>query len=161
MDWNKLQHKLFQLDPVDPREDMARLRAQAQGQPISTKTETVDYLQESVAVPQGSLQMDRDYSVNDFAALAGVVVEKKQKPGDQVRGNEPMPKAKPGRTEHPFKGRLVGENDKDARIAQLEERVARLESLLLEKQKTPVKKISETDSIKDELLAKLNKKMGY
>lgn len=161
MDWNKLQHKLFQLDPVDPREDMARLRAQAQGQPISTKTETVDYLQESVAVPQGSLQMDRDYSVNDFAALAGVVVEKKQKPGDQVRGNEPMPKAKPGRTEHPFKGRLVGENDKDARIAQLEERVARLESLLLEKQKTPVKKISETASIKDELLAKLNKKMGY
>lgn len=161
MDWNKLQHKLFQLDPVDPREDIARLRAQAQGQPISTKTETVDYLQESVAVPQGSLQMDRDYSVNDFAALAGVVVEKKQKPGDQVRGNEPMPKAKLGRTEHPFKGRLVGENDKDARIAQLEERVARLESLLLEKQKTPVKKISETASIKDELLAKLNKKMGY
>lgn len=161
MDWNKLQHKLFQLDPVDPREDLARLRAQAQGQPISTKTETVDYLQESIAVPQGSLQMDRDYSVNDFAALAGVVVEKKQKPGDQVRGNEPMPKAKPGRTEHPFKGRLVGENDKDARIAQLEERVARLESLLLEKQKTPVKKISETASIKDELLAKLNKKMGY
>lgn len=26
----------------------------------------------------------------------------------QVKGKEPMPKAEPGRTEHPFKGRLVG-----------------------------------------------------
>lgn len=30
-----------------------------------------------------------------------------QKPGDQVRGNEPMPK-KGGRKKHPFQGRLVG-----------------------------------------------------
>jgi hypothetical protein len=159
MDWNRLQHKLFQLDPVDPREDLAKLRAQAQGS-VPVKTETVDYINESVRVPEGSLQMDRNYSVNDFAALAGVVVEKKQKNADQVRGNEPMPKAKPGRTEHPFKDRLVGEEDKDERIAKLEERVARLESLLSEKQKTPAKKLPETSSIKEELWAKLNKKMG-
>lgn len=159
MDWNRLQHKLFQLDPVDPREDLAKLRAQAQGS-VPVKTETVDYINESVRVPEGSLQMDRNYSVNDFAALAGVVVEKKQKNADQVRGNEPMPKAKPGRTEHPFKGKLVGEEDKDERIAKLEERVAKLESLLLEKQKSPAKKLSETSSIKEELWAKLNKKMG-
>jgi len=32
-----------------------------------------------------------------------------QKPGDQVRGSEPMPKK--GGKEHPFKGRLVGANE--------------------------------------------------
>lgn len=32
-----------------------------------------------------------------------------QKPGDQVRGNEPIPKK--GGKEHPFKGRLVGANE--------------------------------------------------
>ena len=31
----------------------------------------------------------------------------------QVKGSDPMPKAKKGRTKHPFKGKLVGENMKD------------------------------------------------
>lgn len=113
MDFNALQHKLFALDPTDPKEDLARLRAQAQGSGNAPDKETVDYLQESVAVPEGSLKMDRNYSVDDFAALAGVVSEKKQRPADQVRGSEPMPKAKPGRGEHPFQDRLVGEQELD------------------------------------------------
>jgi len=71
MDWHKLQHKLFEMDPSDPREDLAKLAAHAQGN-NSVPEDNVDYLQESVEVPEGSLHMDRDYSVNDFAALAGV-----------------------------------------------------------------------------------------
>lgn len=137
MDFNALQHKLFALDPVDPKEDLARLRAQAQGSAAAPTNETVDYLQESVAVPEGSLKMDRDYSVNDFAALAGVVVEKRQKPADQVRGKEPVPKAEPGRTRHPYQDRLVGDsvdNNKDERIAALERRVEALESMLSERE---------------------------
>lgn len=110
MDFHALQQKLFELDPTDPREDLAKLRAQAQGDAPVNKSETIDYLNESASVPEGSLKMDRNYSVDDFAALAGVVTEKKQKPADQVRGSEPMPKAKPGRTDHPYQDRLVGDS---------------------------------------------------
>jgi len=31
----------------------------------------------------------------------------------QVKGSDPKPKAKPGRTGHPFKGKLVGEQEKE------------------------------------------------
>ena len=44
---------------------------------------------------------------NDFKI---VEAKRKQKAADKVRGNEPMPSAKPGRTTHPFQGRLVGES---------------------------------------------------
>jgi hypothetical protein len=137
MDFNALQHKLFALDPVDPKEDLARLRAQAQGSAAAPIKETVDYLQESVSVPEGSLKMDRNYSVDDFAALAGVVTEKRQRPADQVRGSEPMPKAEPSRTRHPYQDRLVGDsvdNNKDDRIAALERRVEALEAMLNERE---------------------------
>lgn len=175
MDFNALQHKLFAMDPVDPREDIARLRAQAQGSANAPVKETIDYLQESVDVPQGSLQMDKNYSVDDFAALAGVVNEKKQRPADQVRGSEPMPVAKLGRTKHPFQDRLVGEDQQADRIAQLEDRVKKLESIILSNQvntehdtqqvATQAKKQTEIplesiDSIKDSLYAALNKKMN-
>ena len=82
--------------------------------------------------------MDRDYSVNDFAALAGVVSEGKQRAADQVRGNEPMPAtstpSNTGEQPHPLKDRLVGESDKDDRIAALERRVEALESMLQERE---------------------------
>ena len=130
MDWHKLQHKLFEMDPTDPREDLARLQGQA-GKPQESVAETKNYVQESVEVAEGSLQMDRDYSVTDFAALAGVVTEGKQKTGSagQAKGKDPMPKAKPGRTEHPLKDKLVGESSED-RIAALETRLAQIESML-------------------------------
>lgn len=110
MDWHKLQHTLYNLDPTDPREDLVKLRDAAQA---STKISepSIDYLAESVNVPQGSLTMDRDYSVADFAALAGVRLDEKQKHGDYARGSDPMPKAKPGRTKHPLKDKLVGEEE--------------------------------------------------
>ena len=136
MDFNALQHKLFAMDPVDPREDIARMKAQAAAPAV--ESDGIDYLKESAVVPEGSLQMDRDYSVNDFAALAGVVSEGKQRAADQVRGNEPMPAtstpSNTGEQPHPMKDRLVGESDKDDRIAALERRVEALESMLQERE---------------------------
>lgn len=69
MDFNALQHKLFALDPSDPAEDKKALLAQAGKSQEALVAEPVV---ESYNAPEGSLQMDRDYSVNDFAALAGV-----------------------------------------------------------------------------------------
>ena len=139
MDFNALQHKLFAMDPVDPREDLAKLKAGIAGGAVSDAPKTIDYLQESVDVPEGSLPLDKDYSVSDFAALAGVVNEKKQRDADQVRGNEPMPAtSKPsttGEQPHPMKDRLVGEADED-RITALERRIEALEALLSERELT-------------------------
>lgn len=165
MDFNALQHKLFEMDPVDPREDIAKLKAQATGAAPAIASESVDYITESASVPEGSLKMDKNYSVDDFAALAGVTVsEKRQRDADQVRGKEPMPKAKPGRTDHPYRDRLVGEAD-ESRIDALERRVQALEAMLNKQNETTVVKkpsIKETtkDSIKDELYARLNKLMS-
>ena len=160
MDFHALQQKLFAMDPTDPREDLAKLRAQAGGNAPAPEAK-VDYIAESASVPEGSLKMDRNYSVSDFAALAGVRLDEKQKHGDYARGSDPMPKAEPGRTKHPLKDKLVGEaspdeedkfhtdlddlvhktfghssdeekSDKD-RIAELEKRVEALEAQLSER----------------------------
>ena len=117
MDFHALQHKLFALDPVDPKEDLARLRGQAQGAAQAPVESSVDYLQESASVPEGSLQMDRNYSVADFAALAGVSEGQKTGSAGQAKGSDPMPKtSKPSRTgeqPHPLKDKLVGEASPD------------------------------------------------
>lgn len=140
MDFNALQHKLFEMDPVDPREDIARMKAQAQGEIPANLEQSVDYLNESVEVPSGSLTMDKSYSVDDFAALAGVVTEGKQKNADQIRHSEPAPKKLPkGSTKNISRDRLVGDsvnNDKDNRIAALEARVEALEAMLIERELT-------------------------
>lgn len=61
---------------------------------------------------------------NDMIAIMesfnSVSEGKKQKPADQVKGNEPMPDAKAGRTEHPFTGKLVGENQEVEEVASVE-----------------------------------------
>lgn len=72
MDWNKLQRTLFELDPSDPREDLAKLQQAAQSGVSGTVAPAKDYLNESVEVPEGSLGLDKDYSIADFAALAGI-----------------------------------------------------------------------------------------
>ena len=136
MDYHDLQRKLFDIEPSNPAEDLAKLQAQAQGGSAAPAT-PVQNVTESYEVAEGSLQLDKDYSVNDFAALAGIVTEgKKQKNADKVMGKEPMPKkSKPtttGETPHPMQGRLVGESSED-RIAALEARVAQLEEMLSEK----------------------------
>lgn len=134
MDFNALQHKLFAMDPVDPREDIAKMKAQAQAAAPAVASENIDYINESAKVPEGSLKMDRDYSVTDFAALAGVTVTESQRTGSagQAKANAPMPAAKPGRTTHPLKDKLVGECADDAiRIEELEDRIRSLEAVVI------------------------------
>ena len=115
MDWHKLQHTLFEMDPTDPREDLAKLQAQAGGGEMVK--ETPQPIVESVEIPEGSLEMDRDYSIADFAALAGVTLTEAQKKGSagQAKGRDPMPKiSKPSHTgeqPHPLKDKLVGEDE--------------------------------------------------
>lgn len=114
MDFNALQHKLFALDPTDPAEDMRKLAESASRAQESAGSD-VNYVQESVEVTEGSLGLDKDYSIADFATLAGVTLNESQKTGSagQAKGRDPMPKAKPGRTEHPLKDKLVGEDNLD------------------------------------------------
>ena len=114
MDWNKLQHTLFEMDPTDPAEDMRKLAESASALTQKGVATDVNYVQESVEVQEGSLEMDRDYSIADFAALAGVTLNESQKTGSagQAKGRDSMPKAEPGRTKHPLKDKLVGEDFK-------------------------------------------------
>ena len=115
MDWHKLQNKLFELDPTDPREDLAKLQQAAKGGGAEVAP-TKDYVAESVDVPQGSMPLGLD-SIADFAALAGVRLDEKQKMGSagQAKGKDPTPKtSKPsstGEQPHPLKDKLVGEDD--------------------------------------------------
>ena len=72
MDWHKLQHTLFEMDPTDPREDLAKLQQAAQGGgDLSNVPPTKNYLEESAVVAEGSMPLGID-SIADFAALAGV-----------------------------------------------------------------------------------------
>lgn len=110
MDWHKLQHKLFEMDPTDPREDLRKLREQAEKQ--KNVAPTINYLVETVNVPKGSLPIN-GLDLEGFAKLAGITLNETQKtgPAGQAKGSDPMPKAKAGRTEHPLKDKLVGEEE--------------------------------------------------
>lgn len=116
MDFHALQQKLFELDPTDPREDLRKLQAQAQGGAVGDVPPTKDYVNESVEVPQGSMPLGLD-SIADFAALAGVRIDETQRTGSagQAKGRDPMPStSKPSRSgeqRHPLKDKLVGENE--------------------------------------------------
>jgi len=112
MDWHKLQQTLFEIDPSDPKEDL-RKRAESAGQNVESAP-TVDYVQESVEVAEGSLGLDKDYSVADFAALAGIVTEGKQKTGSagQLKGKDAIKKNPAGTTKNPTRDKLVGEDFK-------------------------------------------------
>lgn len=109
MDWHKLQHKLFEMDPVDPRAELERLRKVAQ---TPTPLEEPDLIKESFEIKPGSMPLGID-SISDFAALAGIRLDEKQLkgPAGQAKGSDPMPTTKPGRTKHPLKDKLVGEAD--------------------------------------------------
>ena len=114
MDFNALQHKLFALDPTDPAEDLRKLTESAGGMPQESVPITESLVQESVEVQQGTMPVEGDYSLSDFAALAGVTLNESQKTGSagQAKGKDPMPNAEPGRTKHPLKDKLVGEDFK-------------------------------------------------
>ena len=113
MDWNKLQHTLFALDPSDPAEDLRKLKESADNTQESV-ADASNFLQESVQVQEGTMPVEGDYSLRDFAALAGVTLNESQKKGSagQAKGKDSIPKAEPGRTKHPLKDKLVGEDFK-------------------------------------------------
>lgn len=140
MDFHALQKKLFSIDPTDPRDDLRKLQAAAQGRAAVAET-TIDYVAESAKVKEGSLKMDKDYSVSDFAALAGVQLSERQKTGSegQLKGKDSITKQPAGTTKNPTRNKLVGEEDED-RIAHLEARITKLESVIIEmaKAKKPV-----------------------
>ena len=113
MDFNALQHKLFALDPSDPREDLRKL-AESAGQGIESAP-TKDYVVESVQVQEGTMPVEGDYSLSDFAALAGVTLTEAQKTGSagQLKGKDAIKKNPAGTTKNPTRDKLVGENDLD------------------------------------------------
>lgn len=142
MDYHKLQKKLFEIEPTSFAEDKAKLMAQLNGNNVG-KVDNPTPIVESYEVAQGSLQLDKDYSISDFAALAGVITEGKQRTGSagQAKGSDPMPKmSKPSHTgeqPHPLKDKLVGEQEED-RITSLERRIEALEAMLEAQMTKPV-----------------------
>lgn len=137
-DFYEMSARMKELFPSNPEADKKALLAMAGN---TTPVETPTVVQESVEVEQGSLQMDKDYSISDFAALAGVsLTEGKQKKGSagQLKGKDAITKsATPGGNEspHPARNKLVGEAEED-RITALERRIEALESMLSERELT-------------------------
>jgi len=115
MDFNALQHKLFALDPSDPREDLRKLAESAGGMPQESAPITESLVQESVEVQEGTMPVEGDYSLSDFAALAGVTLTEAQKTGSagQLKGKDAIKKQPAGTTKNPSRDKLVGENDLD------------------------------------------------
>ena len=72
MDFAALQQKLFDLDPSDRAEDLRRLSESVGGVPQESVQTEENFLQESVEIAEGTMPVEGDYSLSDFAALAGV-----------------------------------------------------------------------------------------
>jgi hypothetical protein len=114
-DFYKMSSMMKELFPSNPEQDKQALLQMANA-PAQEVAPAKDYVTESVTVPQGSMPIGID-SVNDFAALAGIVTEGKQKTGSagQAKGSDIMPKtskpSKSGEQPHPLKDKLVGEDD--------------------------------------------------
>ncbi len=115
MDFNALQHKLFALDPSDPAEDMRKLAESASSDAQKSAASDVNYVQESVEVQEGTMPVEGDYSLSDFAALAGVTLNESQKTGSagQLKGKDAIKKNPAGTTKNPTRDKLVGEDFKD------------------------------------------------
>ena len=74
MDFAALQQKLFDLDPSDRAEDLRRLSESVGGVPQESVQTEENFLQESVEIAEGTMPVEGDYSLSDFAALAGVTL---------------------------------------------------------------------------------------
>mgnify|MGYP001163633712 CR=1 FL=1 len=81
MDYHALQQKLFEIDPADPAEDIRKLTEMASGKAsVGSEDLTVNHLEESVSdIPEGTMPVDKDYSISDFAKLAGVQLNEGEK----------------------------------------------------------------------------------
>lgn len=118
-DFYEMSRMMKDLFPSNPEQDKAALKQLASGTAQGDITPTIDYVTESASVPKGSMPLGLD-SIADFAALAGVKVNEAQKHGDYAKGKDPMPTAEPGRTEHPLKDKLVGEDDNTEQNPELD-----------------------------------------
>ena len=112
-DFYEMSAMMKELFPSNPEADKKALMSMA-GKTAPVETPVV--VQESVEVQQGSLQMDKEYSMSDFAKLAGVTLNETQKTGSagQLKGKDKFTKSsKPGGNEspHPARNKLVGEDD--------------------------------------------------
>ena len=150
-DFYKMSAMMKELFPSNPEADKKALMSMA-GK--SAPIETPVVVQESVEVQQGSLQMDKEYSMSDFARLAGVTLNETQKTGSagQLKGKDKFTKSsKPGGNEspHPARNKLVGESEEHRitalerritlllnRITELERRIEALEPMLSERELT-------------------------
>ena len=68
----KMSAMMKDLFPGNASSDLAALKQMANA-PAQDTAPQVDYIKESADIKEGSLAMDKDYSVSDFAKLAGVV----------------------------------------------------------------------------------------
>ena len=118
-DFHKMSAMMKDLFPSDPTADKKALMEMAGQRPQpANPNPNKNYVKESINVPQGSMPLEMD-SISDFAKLAGIVTEGKQRTGSagQAKGSDPMPKmSKPsttGEQPHPLRDKLVGEKDQD------------------------------------------------
>ena len=72
MDYTALQHKLFAMDPADPAEDIRKMTQMANQVPQESVQPIENIVQESVQVQEGTMPVEGNYSLNDFAKLAGI-----------------------------------------------------------------------------------------
>ena len=115
MDFAALQQKLFDLDPSDRAEDLRRLSESVGGMPQESVQTEENFLQESVEIAEGTMPVEGDYSLSDFARLAGVTLTEAQKTGSagQLKGKDAIKKNSAGTTKNPTRDKLVGEDFKD------------------------------------------------
>ena len=114
MDFAALQQKLFDLDPSDRAEDLRRLSESVGGMPQESVQTEENFLQESVEIAEGTMPVEGDYSLSDFARLAGVTLTEAQKTGSagQLKGKDAIKKNSAGTTKNPTRDKLVGEDFK-------------------------------------------------
>ena len=74
MDFAALQQKLFDLDPSDRAEDLRRLTESVGDMPQESAQTQENFVQESVEIAEGTMPVEGDYNLNDFAKLAGVTL---------------------------------------------------------------------------------------
>lgn len=131
IDYHKLQQKLFEIDPRDPRQDLAALQ-QAAGKPdapapAQTVTESAPAPQELIdevsqlaalagATKKQSVAVSDEAA--DMAALAGITLNEGQKKGKsgQLKGQDRVGKSKSSRSgeqKNVTRGKLVGSTERD------------------------------------------------
>ena len=123
MDFAALQQKLFDIEPTDRAADLRQLAESVGNGPANAAAEAAVVVapdDPDLDFVQTVSEQESDYNLSELAALAGVTLNESQKTGSagQLKGKDPMPKAKP-RGKHPHVDKLVGEDFSDvSRAAQ-------------------------------------------